>query len=177
MPKLSKANTDTLELLKLGIGKVPGISDELMETLKSTILAIKEDASSTRDRKPRSISNIFSPTAANIFKLRIVEGKSQPDVEKELDLEGQKVASGVREVGYKLVAHLLKDEELGESVTAKVNEFLVTFATGKERASKDDVVDAPSGEAVTASTETETEPEDEETTSTDEELEALLAAE
>jgi len=182
MAKLSKANKDTLEILKKGLAGKEGLPDDLMQLLEKTIIDIKEDASSSRERKPRSISNIFSPTAAKIFRMRIVDGKSQPDVEKELDLEAQKVASGVREVGYKLVAHLLKDENIGEAVSKAVDELLVKYATGKERGSKDDTVETPSADGATEgegdSTDADAEVGEEPGTEPDDdELAALLAAE
>jgi hypothetical protein len=128
--KLSKANQTTLDELS----KNPKMTPDLLELFKATILEVKE-SSESGTRKPRSLSMQFSPEAAKIFALRVVEGKSQGEVETELDIDAQKVNQGVREVGYKIIVQLLKDEEDKDEhpYTDRINEILTTNATGKAR--------------------------------------------
>lgn len=150
MAKLSKGNRDTLDLLK---GRLP---DAVFGQLEKAILEAKSAATS-RERKPREVSFEFTPRDAQIFTMRVIDGKSQPEIEKELNVETSVVNAALRGISWKLINLLTtgtpatENEEAVDPIVshATLSEVLNTHATAAERKPKDKVVkeEAPAAES------------------------------
>lgn len=172
MAKLTKGNKETLEIL------AEKLSPDLMKQLTDAILEAKASATS-KDRKPREVSFAFTPQDAQIFRMRVIEGKSQPDIETEMDLETSAVNAALRGTAWKLANIWVTPEVVevdGEEDVvypahishAYLEETLMKYGTATPRKPKDKTVKETSNTPAATSADF--------TSATPEEIAAALAA-
>ena len=167
MAKLTKGNKETLDIL------AEKLSPDLMKQLTDAILEAKASATS-KDRKPREVSFAFTPQDAQIFRMRVIEGMSQPEIEKELSLETSVVNAALRGTAWKLANIWVSPETVGDVVHpahishAFLEATLAKFATASPRKPKDKTVKETSDTPAATSADS--------TSATPEEIAAALAA-
>lgn len=156
--KLSKDNEAALEALK-----AKGMDEALIAAFHDALLAAKQETASTRTRSGRSLSLHFTPASYQLFKLRVVDGKTQPEVLAEVEgADVPKVMASLHQVGYKLIGGGVKMGLITEEMLDKI---VAEYA--KEKA--DEKVDPETGDTV-EDTEPAATPD-----ASESEIEALLA--